>query len=275
MKKSLVIFLSLFYISGTIYAEDQLDAIINGKKVESTNAVVTVAKNKNNLVNIKENVLAKKSSNKVSRTNLISSNPIKVIHVERIKNRANLNNKTLLVTNSTNNQEVVANKFKNLDAIDADSNDINKLNRRLQVEKVEAEIKKLKNGGVVNNEKNANNENAQTIVTGVAINSEGRKIAWLQFADGGSLMVNIGSSVGKYHVTDINMTGVTISEEIGHKKHKHLKTVFLKRSYATNISRHHGSNSSHKSMFFTPSPVITGANNTDSDVPPIIRPFSQ
>ena len=101
-----------------------------------------------------------------------------------------------------------------LNSIDTDADDINKLNRKLQIEKAQAELKKIKGGGNATNNINTHvhNESAQTTVTGVAINQDSKRIAWLQFADGGSLTVNIGSKVGKYTFSDISMTGVTLSE---------------------------------------------------------------
>lgn len=173
----------------------------------------------------------------------------------------------------TKSPSVMSNQFSNLDAIDKDSNDLNQLNRKLQVETVEAEIRKLKSSHVSSggNENSANN-NVQTTVTGVAINAQNKKIAWLQFADGGTLTVNIGSSVGKYKVIDIDMTGVTIGEEVGSKKH--MKTIFLKRVYAmATPSKNHGNYNNKSSSYFTPSPVITGANSKSDYVPPII-PFN-
>src|SRR5579863_481188 len=105
----------------------------------------------------------------------------------------------------------------NLANIDNTTDDLIGLKRKLEVEKAEAEIKRLHAAGV-NNGSNIVRDNIQTTVTGVAINQEGKKIAWLQFADGGSLMVNIGSLVGKYVVSDITMTGVRLSYNINKYK---------------------------------------------------------
>lgn len=162
-------------------------------------------------------------------------------------------------------------QFNNLNVIDKDSNDINQLNRKLQVEKVAAEIRKLRyvSSTGSNNSSNLNNENSQTIVTGVAINILGKKIAWLQFVDGGTYMVNIGSKVGKYTVTDISMTGVTLSENLKNKKHPSTNVIFLKRVYASNNKKHVNSVNKNNT-FFTPSPVITSANSSSDYVPPIV-----
>lgn len=161
-------------------------------------------------------------------------------------------------------------QVSNLNAIDKDSNDINQLNRKLQLEKVTAEIRKLKNTGSGNGDSGSSSSGkSQTIVTGVAINITGKKIAWLQFADGGSYMVNIGSKVGKYMVTDISMNGVILSESFGAKKHRSTKVIFLKRVYASN-SKRHTNLAGKNSTFFTPSPVITSANSSSDYVPPIV-----
>lgn len=153
-------------------------------------------------------------------------------------------------------------QYSNLDSIDKDTSDINQLNRKLQVEKIEAEIRKVKNNS---NDQNSNLGNGsstvQTTVTGVAINAEGKKIAWLQFADGGDLMVNIGSKVGKFTVSNIEMTGVTLKQ----RKRK----ITLKRVYSNYSRVKNNSFSNKNTMTFTPSPIITGANSKSDYVPPI------
>ncbi len=163
---------------------------------------------------------------------------------------------------ASNSQQL--DKLSNLSAVDIDSNDLNQLNRKLQLEKVETEIKKLKNNTVrTNNNSEFTNENAQTTVTGVAINQEGNKIAWLQFADGGSLTVNIGSKVGKYTVVDISMNGVMLRADSGKKRHR---SFFLRRVYTNRRSNTNSANN----LFFTPSPVLTEANAKSDTVPPIV-----
>lgn len=156
----------------------------------------------------------------------------------------------------------------NLANIDNSADDLIGLKRKLEVEKAEAEIKRLHAAGV-NTGNSIVQENAQTTVTGVAINQEGKKIAWLQFADGGSLTVNIGSLVGKYVVSDITMTGVRLSYHINKNK---TRRIFLKRAYYAVEKSKNQSNSSNKS-FFNPSPIITGANTGDSNemVPPLVN----
>jgi len=166
---------------------------------------------------------------------------------------------------ASNPNETVRSK-NNLSEIDNTTEDLIKLKRKLEVEKAQNEIKKLKNGGY---DSSGNfNENAQTTVTGVAINQEGKKIAWLQFTDGGSLTVNVSSKVGKYIVDDINMSGVKLSYYTG-KKHTIKHSIFLKRIYLSEEKINSQANSN--SSIFAPSPVITGANTSNNEiVPPII-----
>lgn len=158
--------------------------------------------------------------------------------------------------------------MSNLGGIDNNTADLVALKRKLEIEKAEAELKKISSGGGGDSIKEPGfmPDNAQTIVTGVAINQEGRKIAWLQFADGGSLTVNIGSLVGKYKVSDITMSGVELSYLAGGKgKSQH---VFLNRAY---YAPEKPKQSSSLSMGFTPSPIITNANgNSNEMVPPIV-----
>ncbi len=211
-------------------------------------------------------VLVQNSSAPVTRQ--IVSNPEK-LHPST--NNAQVS--TATVMSSLNPSE--SPQFNNLSSIDSDTDDLNQLKRKVQIEKAQAELKKIKTGsnGVTAKSTGAvNNENAQTTVTGVAINQEGKKIAWLQFADGGSLTVNIGSKVGKYTVSDISMTGVTLSEVSGSKKKS--KNIYLKRAYATaDTGKKPVTNNNNANMFFTPSPVLTGANALNNEnlmVPPIV-----
>jgi hypothetical protein len=159
--------------------------------------------------------------------------------------------------------------MSNLGGIDNSTADLVALKRKLEIEKAEAELKKISNGG--NSGSSAKDpgfmpENAQTITTGVAINQDGRKIAWLQFADGGSLTVNIGSLVGKYRVSDITMSGVELSYTAGAKSRA--QHVFLKRAYYTPEKPRQ---SSSASLGFTPSPIVTNANGNGNEmVPPIV-----
>ncbi len=172
---------------------------------------------------------------------------------------------------------VVVSKMNNLNGIDRDSDDINQLNRKITIEKAEAELKKIKNGAIGSIPGSGGNivqsENAQTTVTGVAINQSGKRIAWLQFADGGSLIVNIGSRVGKYTVSDISMTGVILQEITG-TKHKNVQHLYLKRVYASvDAGKKSQSNNGANNVFFTPSPVFTDANTRNNEnvvVPPIV-----
>lgn len=158
--------------------------------------------------------------------------------------------------------------MNNLSSADSSADELLKLKRKVELEKANAELKKLQNSA---NGKNLDISpgNVQTTVTGVAINQQDEKIAWLQFADGGSLTVNIGSKVGQYTVSDISMTGVTLSES-SNTNHDRGKSVFLKRAYyAPEKSQQ---NNQHGNTLFAPSPIITNANTGSGNevVPPIV-----
>lgn len=160
----------------------------------------------------------------------------------------------------------------NLNSIDDSADDLQKKRRILENEKLNAEIKRARNPDTASamGISAASSETAQTTVTGVAIDEEGKKSAWLQFADGGVLTVNLGSKVGKYQVTDITMTGVKLSYWTGKKKVKQ-NNVFLKRAYYT-TEKPKTQMINNTSPFYNPSPIITGANTSNQSefVPPIV-----
>lgn len=159
----------------------------------------------------------------------------------------------------------------NLANIDTSTNNLIELKRKLEIEKTAAELKKIKSTDNQSNKTAINSENIQTTVTGVAINQDGRKIAWLQFSDGGSLTVNIGSKVGKYKVSDITMNGVQLSSSTKNVKHsQNTRSIFLKRVYyAPEKSRSTNITNNMINPLFAPSPIITNANSDDT-VPPIV-----
>lgn len=180
-----------------------------------------------------------------------------------------LENKVSIVAESGGDSGITPIKVSNLDSADADTNDLLKLRRKLDIEKTQADIKKLHNPSATGSRgAYVEADKAQTIVTGVAINHVGKKIAWLQFADGGSLTVNVGSKVGKYTVSDITMNGVLLSYYSG-KGHNKIESMYLNRAYGVPEK----SKNQQKTMpLFTPSPIVTNANNNSEDmVPPIIN----
>ncbi|MBP9742320.1 MAG: hypothetical protein KBD37_03080 [Burkholderiales bacterium] len=179
-----------------------------------------------------------------------------------------LENKVPAVAESVSDIGVAPIKMNNLDSADTDTNDLIKLKRKLDIEKAQADIKKLHNSSATGSRSlYVEADKAQTIVTGVAINQIGKKIAWLQFADGGSLTVNIGSKVGKYTVSDITMNGVLLSYYSG-KGHNKVESMFLNRAYG---APEKFKNQQENVPLFTPSPIVTNANNNSEDmVPPII-----
>lgn len=199
----------------------------------------------------------------VHAANSISSAPVMIQAVVKSSSSATLSSGSAQAVSGT----VTPVNASNLAAIDNSADDLIQLKRKLELEKAQAEIKKFRSGGINNSSNSAIvQDNAQTTVTGVAINQDGRKIAWLQFADGGSLTVNIGSQVGKYLVSDIAMTGVRLSFGKGTK----LESVFLKRAYYAPEKAKNQSN--NNKSYFSPSPIVTRSNTGDDSemVPPIV-----
>jgi hypothetical protein len=219
---------------------------------------------KNESAIIANQVLSKIESNE---TVLAKSKQLQNI----VSNAESLNN-TASITASSQSFSPPQNQVKpqinmnNLGGIDSATSDLVTLKRKLEIEKAEAELKKIRGIGINNNNniQGLSADNVQTTVTGVAINQEGKKIAWLQFTDGGSLTVNIGSQVGTYIVSDITMNGVQLSSGKGKKP-----TIFLKRAYYA-PEKAKQANSNNSRLGFTPSPIVTDANTGNEMVPPIV-----
>ncbi|MBY0379125.1 MAG: hypothetical protein K2P99_01850 [Burkholderiales bacterium] len=147
----------------------------------------------------------------------------------------------------------------NINSVDKSVSDIYELKRKVEIAKQEAEIQRIKSGGTSGSGSGIN-ENSQTTVTGVAIDVYGKKIAWLKFADGGELTVNVGSKVGKYNVANITMSGVTLKNKTNRI---FLKRVYMSETYAQRSSKPQPQN-------YLPSPVVTSANGSETMVPPIV-----
>ena len=160
----------------------------------------------------------------------------------------------------------------NITEADKDSLSQIKLNRQIELAKKMQELNKYQNGGSNSVSTNSGisqpkDSQSQTVVTGVAIDVEGRKFATLQFIDGGVLDVTIGSKVGDYGVTNITLNGVDLS---GIDKKSKGKKLHLKRVYAAEIKPKQ-MNQQMNTNIFAPSPVVTSANNDDNVVvPPIV-----
>lgn len=198
----------------------------------------------------------------------------------QMPNTINTNESTNLLASSINipssnmndqspRASVQENGTTNINSIDSSAEDLLQLKRKLELEKAQNELKKLHNIPSNSNGMNSASvqpENIQTTVTGVAINQDGKKIAWLQFADGGSLTVNVGSKVGTYTVKDITMNGV----ELMYFKNNKAKSIFLKRVYNSPEKRKNQQNN-NVNQFFNPSPIVTSANAVGNEiVPPIV-----
>ncbi len=161
----------------------------------------------------------------------------------------------------------------NLTDADKDSLSQIKLNRKIELAKKMQELNKIQNGGTTSVPTNSTNtqprdSQSQTVVTGVAIDVEGRKFATLQFIDGGVLDVTIGSKVGDYGVTNITLNGVDLS---GIDKKTKGRKLHLKRVYAAEIKPRQMSSQQMNTNIFSPSPIVTSANQDENVVvPPIV-----
>ncbi len=123
--------------------------------------------------------------------------------------------------NKTNNINIESDlSNKNLANIDDNANDLMQLKRTLEIKKTQAELKKIKDGMLrqsagqgslqthdltYNSPQNSiENILRHTIVTSVAINQQGRKIAWLRFPDNTTLEVVIGTNIGAFGDVSMN-----------------------------------------------------------------------
>lgn len=101
----------------------------------------------------------------------------------------------------------------------------------------------------------------ETVVTNVVIDSNGTNFATLQFADGSSLNVEPGSKIGKYTVSNIDLTGVRISS-CTHKKCG--KGILIKRAYP--VVPKATLQPTQSTAVFTPA-----SSSNDSTVPPLSK----
>lgn len=184
----------------------------------------------------------------------------------------------------TNHSNVVMN---NLDGVDNQTNDINIIKRKIELEKLKLDLKKSQNSitgsGISGN--SIASTMPQTVATGIIINARGKKIATLNFADGSDLDVEVGNKVNDYYVTDITVNGVILTKFS--KSGKRVKSILIKLSYPKmSVSNSAGNNmtetNTQSASPFTPTPTTTEANmdNTISspfgssvnngEVPPII-----
>jgi hypothetical protein len=191
--------------------------------------------------------------------------------------------------------------MSNLENLDNQSNDINVIKRKVELERLKADLKKSQNStlGV----SASNGFMPQTVATGIIIDARGKKIATLNFADGSDLDVEIGNRVDDYYVTDITVNGVVLtkykltssgksnmnyanSNYINSKGAKSYKghSILIKRSYPKMANIMSGGNSRFTSQQnmqgsgvqgsstnpFMPTPTITDANMDNT----ISSPFS-
>lgn len=159
---------------------------------------------------------------------------------------------------------------QNLDGIDKTSRDILETNRQIELAKKKNELRQQEAGGSLSNSGTggpALNSNSQTTVLGVSINGVGKRFATLQFADGGTLDVEIGSKVGKYVVKEIEINKVVL----GSSSKKSKGGIVLNRFYENSSKPRNPQSPTNTFNSFTPSPVTTDANlNGGQMVPPIV-----
>lgn len=157
---------------------------------------------------------------------------------------------------------------QNLDGIDKTSRDILETNRQIELAKKKNELRQQEAGGTQSNSGAGGpslNSNSQTTVLGVSINGAGKRFATIQFADGGTLDVEIGSKVGKYVVKEIEINKVVLGSSKGKG------SVTLNRFYENSSKPRTSQNTTNTFSTFTPSPVTTDANmNGGQMVPPIV-----
>ena len=101
---------------------------------------------------------------------------------------------------------------------------------------------------------------SQTTVISVAINQKGNKFATLQFVDGSTLEVEIGSKLGIYSVFSIDMDGI----KLAHCKGRRCTTKVIKRAYPQQIT----GQDKNKPKTYMATPVLGGSSN--SPVPPLV-----
>ncbi len=160
---------------------------------------------------------------------------------------------------------VINKKSLNVDSnvinkVDLDSENINTLKRKLEVEKVKADIQKTMN---TSDNSSLGKGLEETTVTSVYIEENGAKYATLQFIDGSTLDIEIGSFIGDYEVLDISMTGVTLKKK-SCRKGRCVQKVIIKRLY----SKINDVVTTNTPIKYMPTPEIMEKNN--QMVPPII-----
>lgn len=153
---------------------------------------------------------------------------------------------------------------KALSDADADWNTLNSLNRKNMIKKEEAS---LSTPPITAPGSTAVSVSGQTTATNIIVNSAGYKSALLQFNDGSSLQVELGSRVGRYVVKDIDMAGVSLAiQKCSKNGCRFVQNHLVKRSYPKPTVLN---GQAPVNQYQQPTQVI---NNTSSNdvVPPIV-----
>lgn len=153
---------------------------------------------------------------------------------------------------------------KALSDADADWNTLNTLNRKKLIKQEEAN---LSTPPITAPGSSTVSLTGQTIATNIIINNDGYKSALLEFNDGSSLQVEVGSKVGKYVVREISMSGVDIAIQKCKKSNcKFTQNTLIKRAYPKQPL---GPGQSLTSQSQQPTQVMNNSSNSDV-VPPIV-----
>ena len=165
---------------------------------------------------------------------------------------SNLMMSTIASTSAPIKTSPVVVKSPALSSADNDVNELNLLKRKTEIQKAVMELKKASNP-------NGMLSDSQTTAIGVVINQAGGKFATLQFIDGSTLDVELGSSVGTYKVSAIDMSGVRLVNCVGIK----CASKLIKRAYPQTAVN----NVNTKSKNYTSTPIFGSAT---TEVPPIV-----
>ncbi len=163
-------------------------------------------------------------------------------------------------SNNVVNQNQLTIKSTALSSADADWDQLNSITRKQAIKDAENKL----NPPIVSSNKGQNSSAiSQTTAINIIITSDGYKSATLQFIDGSTLNVELGTKIGKYVVKDILITGVILSS----CSSKACKTVNIKRAYPIAPVAIPNANQSPSQY----QPTIIYNDNKSDEVPPLTQ----
>ena len=159
----------------------------------------------------------------------------------------------------------------NIATLDNDTHNLLQLKRKLEIEKTQAEIDKIHGSSHVSLQHDKSTRVPLKLrfrVTGIALNQNIQKIAWLHSTENANIRVTIGSKIGAYHVNEITLQGVSLisNPQSGHR----VSSIFLDRiDYGVPDSM---DTSPANNIIQPPSRSMDNYANTsyDATVPPIM-----